>query len=493
MSNRAFFSYSRSDDRIANWLHGALDRYRTPKALIGIEGALGPVPAKLHPIFRDRTDLSGGGHLNERIETALRDSECLVVLCTPSSARSPWVNREVEIFLELGREKQIFPVIADGEPESGDPETECFPPALRGKGLLAADLREIRLPNGRLVGDGRDGGRLKLLAGLLGVSLDALVQRERRRERLVRTGFVAATIVFASLAIAAGGLGWLAQTRAVAEREARLAADRFALEAQTQRDEAQVQRSRADEEALAAIANAREAERQSGVASENARRARSNLLRLFARRAEQQNAAGDPQSAMRYALAGAALSADLPELREDFRSQLSAALYAAGPEPLETFESDEDAAFSYGEATSNGVWFVTSTHTARDEASVHKVGGRPLALRLPGTLIGADFSADGAYLTTATSSGVVQVWRLSDGHLQSSTQPRFQDDQEAVIGVRFSEDASLVASYWCARRRPDPGDTCKRWLVRSDAWRAERRHRRCRLLIHGQGVGGCRL
>jgi hypothetical protein len=67
-----------------------------------------------------------------------------------------------------------IPVIAAGEPDSGDPETECFPPALRGKALLAADLREIKLPTGQLIGDGREGGRLKLLAGLLGVGLDQL-------------------------------------------------------------------------------------------------------------------------------------------------------------------------------------------------------------------------------------------------------------------------------------------------------------------------------
>ena len=48
----------------------------------------------------------------------------------------------------------------------------------------AADLRETKLPGGRLVGDGREGGRLKLIAGLLGVPLDNLVQRERKRQRL---------------------------------------------------------------------------------------------------------------------------------------------------------------------------------------------------------------------------------------------------------------------------------------------------------------------
>lgn len=203
MQYRAFFSYSRADDRTANWLHRALDRYRTPKALVGGEGKLGPVPDKLHKIFRDRSDLSSGGHLVEDLQEALEASERLIILCTPNSAKSHWVNREVETFLRLGREDRIFPVIASGEPESGDPATECFPPALQGKGLLGADLREIKLPNGRLVGDGREGGRLKLIAGLLGLPLDMLAQRERRRQRQLVMAFAGAAVLFAVLAGAA--------------------------------------------------------------------------------------------------------------------------------------------------------------------------------------------------------------------------------------------------------------------------------------------------
>lgn len=203
MRYRAFFSYARADDRIASWLHRQLDGYRTPKPLVGTGGELGPVPAKLHPIFRDRTDLESGGHVDAALQQALEDSETLIVMCTPTSAKSHWVNHEVETFLNLGREAAIFPVIAGGVPDSGDPETECFPPALRGKGLLAADLREIKLPTGQLIGDGREGGRLKLIAGLLGVKLDALVQRERRRQRGQLAIFTALTLVFASLAIAA--------------------------------------------------------------------------------------------------------------------------------------------------------------------------------------------------------------------------------------------------------------------------------------------------
>lgn len=204
MRYRAFFSYARADDRIANWLHRQLDIYRTPKELVGTEGALGPVPVKLHPIFRDRTDMSGGGQLSDRIEEALKESEALIILCSPATAASPWVNREVELFLASGQRDRIFPVIAAGLPESNDLERDFFPPALRGLGVLAADLREIRQSSGRMIGDGREGGRLKLLAGLLGLGLDQLTRRERRRQRLLLAGTSAAALSFACVAVAAG-------------------------------------------------------------------------------------------------------------------------------------------------------------------------------------------------------------------------------------------------------------------------------------------------
>ena len=219
MKYRAFFSYARADDKIASWLWGRLDRYRTPKDWVGTEGKLGPTPEKLHPIFRDRTDLGSGGQITAELQGALEDSERLIVLCTPTSAKSFWVNHEVETFLRLGRENRIFPTIAAGEPDSGNPEAECFPPALRGKALLAADLREIKLPTGQMIGDGRDSGSLKLIAGLLGLPLDALVRRERRRQRILMTALAIAATLFAVVA------GIAALQTVIANRNEGLAAD----------------------------------------------------------------------------------------------------------------------------------------------------------------------------------------------------------------------------------------------------------------------------
>lgn len=108
MGYRAFFSYARADDKIANWLYRQVDSYRTPKALVGGESAFGPIPDKLYPIFRDRTELGAGGHVSASLQQALDESECLIVLCTPVSAKSHWVNHECETFITMGRENRLI-------------------------------------------------------------------------------------------------------------------------------------------------------------------------------------------------------------------------------------------------------------------------------------------------------------------------------------------------------------------------------------------------
>lgn len=54
------------------------------------------------------------------------------------------------------------------------------------------------MPSGQLVGDGRESGRLKLIAGLLGVSLDMLIHRERKRQRQLVAALAASALTFAS-------------------------------------------------------------------------------------------------------------------------------------------------------------------------------------------------------------------------------------------------------------------------------------------------------
>lgn len=185
MHYRAFISYSHSDSRWARWVHRSVEHYRLPSRLRGTKGDFGPLPERLGPIFRDREDLSSAGELGPKIQLALTDSEALIVLCSPESARSSWVNNEILNFKRLGRGDRIFALILAGEPNSGDAR-ECFPQALRfeldADGNVGTTPAEPVAADVRRNKDGKSLARLKLLSGMLGLPLDTLRQREAARQ-----------------------------------------------------------------------------------------------------------------------------------------------------------------------------------------------------------------------------------------------------------------------------------------------------------------------
>src|SRR5262249_47986059 len=95
---RAFLSYSHRDREWGDWLHRRLESWPVPKDLVGQRRAPGPVPSKLRPIFRDRLDMEAGQSLREQVVAALGASEALIVLCSPHSAHSAYVNEEIRQF-----------------------------------------------------------------------------------------------------------------------------------------------------------------------------------------------------------------------------------------------------------------------------------------------------------------------------------------------------------------------------------------------------------
>ncbi len=196
----AFISYSHQDKTWGDWLHKTLETYRVPKRLVGRGSRDGVVPKHLYPIFRDRDELPTSSDLGFSINEALRQSRYLVVVCSPKAAVSRWVNEEVRTFKTLGREDRILCVIVDGEPNASDKPNcgllECFPEAVRYRIDDSGKLTQQRTEP--IAADARDGkhgkadSRLKIIAGLLGIGLDELKQRERRRKLWRRVQLVAA-------------------------------------------------------------------------------------------------------------------------------------------------------------------------------------------------------------------------------------------------------------------------------------------------------------
>ena len=178
---KAFISYRHLplDKEAAKKVHRAIEHFVIPRALRR-DGK-----RKLGYVFRDEDELPLSGELTDNIRHALENSEYLIVVCTPETAKSVWVMKEIEIFLQLRDRAHVLLVLADGKPE------ESFPRV----------ITEVRDANGQIIGEYEPmaanlnaptaAGRrrkfkveiLRILAGLLGCAYDELYQRERRWKR----------------------------------------------------------------------------------------------------------------------------------------------------------------------------------------------------------------------------------------------------------------------------------------------------------------------
>lgn len=221
----AFISYSHQDRAWGDWLHKTLETYRVPARLAGRPSRDGQIPRRVYPVFRDRDELPSSANLGDALNESLRDSRYQIVICSPRSAASKWVNEEIKYFKSLGREDRVLCLIVDGEPNvfdiPGRDIEECFAPALRYRvdrnGQITDKIAEPIAADAREHADGKRGAKLKLLSGLLGVGYDELVQRERQRQfwrRVQQTAFAAVIV-----GLFVGGWQWFSAQREARERE----------------------------------------------------------------------------------------------------------------------------------------------------------------------------------------------------------------------------------------------------------------------------------
>lgn len=181
-----FISYSSLDNAWAIWLRHELEHYHLPASFNGRTD----VRDNLRKVFRDRDELSAGPEWDEQVQKALENTNNLIVICSPHSAKSEAVNKEVETFIALGKEDHIFPFIVEG-----DKPEDCFPPAL-GHSKLGGDVNKD---------GGRDSAFIKVVAGLLKVSFPSLWNRyeiekaeEERRQREQRNNLLRVQSLFLS-------------------------------------------------------------------------------------------------------------------------------------------------------------------------------------------------------------------------------------------------------------------------------------------------------
>lgn len=190
----AFVSYSHKDEKWAKWIQTALESYRLPAAVRKEAGKA--LPPRIHPVFRDATDLSVG-KLVDNLRQELEQSRFLIVVCSPHSARpneqgKHWVNEEVERFCELGRADKVIPVIVGGTKET------AYCPKLAEEDILGLDA--TKQPRERILND--------LVAKILGLRPDELWRREERRRRVRRRRRIWGAVLLAALLAVGGYMVW---------------------------------------------------------------------------------------------------------------------------------------------------------------------------------------------------------------------------------------------------------------------------------------------
>ena len=179
----AFISYKREDEKWAKWLQNKLENYRLPSV---IRKEIPRLPKQIRPVFRDKTDL-GVGILADSLRKELEHSQYLIVICSPQSAKSEWVGKEIATFVEMGRTNRIIPFVVEGEPNSKNQQLECFHPIIKKEipEILGICVNEI----------GKQQAFVKVVAKLLDLRFDVLwnrFQREQRKKRIIAAviGFV---------------------------------------------------------------------------------------------------------------------------------------------------------------------------------------------------------------------------------------------------------------------------------------------------------------
>lgn len=173
----AFISYNSKDTAWGKKLQKKLERYRMPSTLCSEHG-WERTPIK--PVFFAPTDIQPGG-LTEELQERLRASKNLIVICSPNSAKSEWVGKEIEFFHSLGRTKNIHFFIVEGTPHSGNSDTECFNPVIDQLGLpeiLGANIHEKIYRSPWL---NKERAYAQLVSKLLDVEFDAIWQRHKRQ------------------------------------------------------------------------------------------------------------------------------------------------------------------------------------------------------------------------------------------------------------------------------------------------------------------------
>ena len=278
----AFISYRHTplDMEFAKKVHTGLETYHVPAAVRKKTGK-----KKIERVFRDQEELPIGSDLNDNISAAIKESEYLIVICSPETPGSYWVNKEIETFIGLHDRHHVLAVLTDGEPEQSFPKLLLTDENGNPVEPLAADVRgaTAKERNKKFKTE-----ILRLAAPVLGCTYDDL--RQRHGERILKRNIMIASV--AAGIIAAAGAAFGIYNAGVAKRMKKLADEKAVL---------------ADEKTLLAGEKSRLADEKTKLADEilaEFRDKQENQSRFYAEEAMMLLQQGNREDAALVAAAG---------------------------------------------------------------------------------------------------------------------------------------------------------------------------------------------
>lgn len=204
----AFISYRhcQPDQFVAETLHKQLENFKLPANVVKKMQAEGKADkdakTRITRVFRDQEELPLATNLEDPIVDALKNSEWLIVICSPRLKESMWCKKEIETFIKLRGRDHVMAVLADGEPADSFPqelltrEVEIEKPdgtkeiVVEPVEPLAADVRG---EDNKARQNAVKSEMIRLLAPMFGLQYDEL--KQRHRERKIRKAIAAAVTV----------------------------------------------------------------------------------------------------------------------------------------------------------------------------------------------------------------------------------------------------------------------------------------------------------
>ncbi len=119
----AFISYRHllPDKMVAETIHKTLEYSKIPQTIKKRNTKEG-LRTKITRVFRDEEELPLASNLEEPIIEALKNSEWLIVICTPKLKESKWCMKEIDTFIQYHDREHVLAVLAEGEPADSFPK-----------------------------------------------------------------------------------------------------------------------------------------------------------------------------------------------------------------------------------------------------------------------------------------------------------------------------------------------------------------------------------